>query len=206
LLRKEKNMATREELAVIKAARAGESRAQLALGRRYLNGGSGLPRSKGTAFYWLRRAAQQGVDDAWMIIGRNITYDQVKELSSPQEAAIWYEKAFEAGVPQAGIIFARLVLEHTEQFDSNAHARAIAALSLLASRDDHEAQWLLAQQMQRHGQPMVPGLPASAVEERLVREAARAGIEQAQYALLDKAWNQGQGEALRGAQWCSSSA
>ncbi|MFX7090697.1 hypothetical protein ABTH94_21505, partial [Acinetobacter baumannii] len=82
----------------------------------------------------------------------------------------------------------RLVLEHTEQFDSNAHARAIAALSLLASRDDHEAQWLLAQQMQRHGQPMVPGLPASAVEERLVREAARAGIEQAQYALLDKAW------------------
>lgn len=193
-------MATREELAVIKAARAGESRAQLALGRRYLNGGSGLPRSKGTAFYWLRRAAQQGVDDAWMIIGRNITYDQVKELSSPQEAAIWYEKAFEAGVPQAGIIFARLVLEHTEQFDSNAHARAIAALSLLASRDDHEAQWLLAQQMQRHGQPMVPGLPASAVEERLVREAARAGIEQAQYALLDKAWNQGQGEAFaRGA-------
>ena len=72
-------MATREELAVIKAARAGESRAQLALGRRYLDGGSGLPRIKGTSFYWLRRAAQQGVDDAWMIIGRNITYDQVKE-------------------------------------------------------------------------------------------------------------------------------
>ncbi|MBG7620453.1 sel1 repeat family protein [Herbaspirillum sp. AP02] len=193
-------MATREELAVIKAARAGESCAQLALGRRYLNGGSGLPRSKGTAFYWLRRAAQQGVDDAWMIIGRNITYEQVKDLSSPQEAAVWYEKAFEAGVPQAGLIFARLVLEHTDQFDSNAHARAIAALSLLASRDDHQAQWLLAQQMQRHGQPVVPGAASSAVEERLMQEAARAGIEQAQYALLDKAWQQGEGEAFaRGA-------
>lgn len=194
-------MATREELAVIKAARAGESRAQLALGRRYLNGGSGLPRSKGTAFYWLRRAAQQGVDDAWMIIGRNITYEQVKDLSPPREAAVWYEKAFEAGVPQAGLIFARLVLEHTDQFDSNAHARAIAALSLLASRDDHQAQWLLAQQMQRHGQPVVPGAASSAVEERLMQEAARAGIEQAQYALLDKAWQQDQGQTFaRGAQ------
>lgn len=186
-------MATREELAVIKAARAGESRAQLALGRRYLNGGSGLPRSKGTAFYWLRRAAQQGVDDAWMMIGRNIGYEQVKELSSPREAAVWYEKAFEAGIAQAGLIFARLVLDNTAQFDSNTHARAIAALSLLASRNDHQAQWLLAQQMQRHGQPALPGAAASAYEEQLMQEAARAGIEQAQYALLDKAWQQGDG-------------
>lgn len=189
-------MATREELAVIKAARAGESRAQLALGSRYLNGGSGLPRSKGTAFYWLRRAAQQGVDDAWMMIGRNIGYEQVREQSSPREAAIWYEKAFDAGIAQAGLIFARLVLDNTEQFDSNAHARAIAALSLLASRNDHQAQWLLAQQMQRHGQPAVPGAAASAYEERLVQEAARAGIEDAQYALLDKAWQQGDGDGF----------
>ncbi|WP_443114681.1 tetratricopeptide repeat protein [Herbaspirillum seropedicae] len=196
-------MATREELAVIKAARAGESRAQLALGRRYLNGGSGLPRSKGTAFYWLRRAAQQGVDDAWMIIGRNITYEQVKELSPPREAAVWYEKAFEAGVPQAGLIFARLVLDNTSEFDSNTHARAIAALSLLASRDDHEAQWLLAQQMQRHGQPMLPGAAAAspAYEDKLMLEAARAGIEEAQYAVLDKAWQQGdEASFARGAQ------
>ncbi|MFJ3047457.1 tetratricopeptide repeat protein [Herbaspirillum chlorophenolicum] len=194
-------MATREELAVIKAARAGESRAQLALGSRYLYGGTGLPRSNGTAFYWLKRAAQQGVDDAWMMIGRNISYEQVKDLSSPREAAIWYEKAFDAGITHAGLTFARLVLDNTEQFDSNSHARAIGALSFLASKDDHQAQWLLAQQMQMHGHDedddddaieknlkSILHDGAFKLEERLITEAAHAGIEQAQYALLDKAW------------------
>lgn len=195
-------MATREELAVIKAARAGESRAQLALGSRYLYGGSGLPRSNGTAFYWLKRAAQQGVDDAWMMIGRNISYEQVKGLSSPRESAVWYEKAFDAGIAHAGLTFARLVLDNTEQFDSNSHARAIGALSFLANKDDHQAQWLLAQQMQMRGrkeedddaaetnrEAMLPG-GALKLEDRLIAEAAHAGIEQAQYALLDKAWKQ----------------
>jgi len=195
-------MATREELAVIKAARAGESRAQLALGSRYLCGGTGLPRSNGTAFYWLKRAAQQGVDDAWMMIGRNISYEQVKDLSSPRETAIWYEKAFDAGITHAGLTFARLVLENTEQFDSNSHARAIGALSFLAGKDDHQAQWLLAQQMQMHSHDedsdnadaisetlrAIRHDGTIKLEERLITEAAHAGIEQAQYALLDKAW------------------
>ncbi|MBP0598610.1 SEL1-like repeat protein [Herbaspirillum sp. LeCh32-8] len=184
-------MATREQLAVIKAARAGESMAQLALGRRYLYGGSGLPRSNGTAFYWLRRAAEQGVDDAWMMMGRNLSYEQVKDLSSPNEMAVWYEKAFDAGIEGAGITFARLVLENTEQFDSNSHARAIGALSFLAGHDDHQAQWLLAQQMQLHGRQESGAASDGDVrlEERLLTEAAQAGIEQAQYALLEKAWN-----------------
>src|SRR5450830_132195 len=196
-------MATREELAIIKAARAGESNAQLVLGRRYLYGGIGLPRSNGTAFYWLERAAQQGVDDAWMMIGRNISYEQAKRLSSPREAAVWYEKAFDAGIGHAGLTFARLVLDHAEQFDSDSHARAIDALSLLADNDDHQAQWLLAQQMQMRGQngerdgnaggidrnlKAGPADGALKLEERLIEEAARAGIEPAQYALLDKAW------------------
>lgn len=191
-------MATREQLAVIKAARAGESRAQLALGSRYLYGGSGLPRSNGTAFYWLRRAAQQGVDDAWMMIGRNISYEQVKDVSTPREAAVWYEKAFDAGIEHAGLTFARLVLENTEQFDRNSHARAIGALSYLASHDDHQAQWLLAQQMQilaRDGDGAAGDMLGSLLpdgtrlEEHLIAEAAHAGIEQAQHALLDKAWH-----------------
>ncbi|KAF1042645.1 MAG: hypothetical protein GAK35_02616 [Herbaspirillum frisingense] len=192
-------MATREELAVIKAARAGESQAQLALGSRYLYGGSGLPRSNGTAFYWLRRAAQQGVDDAWMMMGRNLSYEQVKDLSSPREAAVWYEKAFDAGITRAGLTFAQVVLDNTEQFDSNSHARAIGALSVLASKDDHQAQWLLARQMQLHGHDRddregidagLRALPDDVLkfEEHLMEEAAHAGIEQAQYALLDKAW------------------
>jgi TPR repeat protein len=196
-------MATREEMAVIKAARAGSSMAQLALGNRYLCGGTGLPRSNGTAFYWLKRAAQQGVDDAWMTIGKNISYDQVKELSPPRESAVWYEKAFDAGITHAGLTFARLVLDNAEQFDSSSQARAIGALSVLASQDDHQAQWLLAQQIQRHSKDEVrvgdddgKGRSAKApsadavltLEDRLITKAAHAGIEQAQYALLDKAW------------------
>ena len=196
-------MATRQDLAVIKAARAGESTAQLALGSRYLYGGTGLPRSNGTAFYWLQRAAQQGVDDAWMMIGRNISYDQVKDLSSPREAAVWYQKAFDAGVPGAGLTYARLVLDNTEQFDGNSHAKAIGALTMLASNDDHHAQWLLAQQMQKHGHDSGADSADAAVggnlkliltgdaltfEDRLITEAAHAGIEQAQFALMDKAW------------------
>ncbi|ASU40003.1 hypothetical protein hmeg3_18035 [Herbaspirillum sp. meg3] len=194
-------MATREELAIIKAARAGESSAQLVLGRRYLYGGTGLPRSNGTAFYWLERAAQQGVDDAWMMIGTNISYEQAKGVSSPRDAAVWYEKAFEAGIVHAGLTFARLVLEHAEQFDSDSHARAIDVLSLLAGKDDHQAQWLLAQQMRSQGggndgdagganKNLKAGLREDALklEDRLIEDAARAGIEPAQYALLDKAW------------------
>ncbi|OWY28616.1 tetratricopeptide repeat protein [Herbaspirillum robiniae] len=198
-------MATREELAFIKAARAGESKAQLALGSRYLHGGNGLPRSNGTAFYWLRRAAQQGVDDAWMMIGRNIPYEQVKDLSAPTEAAVWYEKAFHAGVAQAGLTFARLVLDNAGQFDGNSHARAIGALSFLAGQGDHQAQWLLAQQMQRAGQGeggandrLKAAMPEGGfrLEERLIAEAAHAGVEQAQYALLDKAWSRSDYDAF----------
>ncbi|EJN09016.1 tetratricopeptide repeat protein [Herbaspirillum sp. YR522] len=202
-------MATRQDLAVIKAARAGESTAQLALGSRYLYGGTGLPRSNGTAFYWLQRAARQGVDDAWMMIGRNISYDQVKDLSSPREAAVWYQKAFDAGVPAAGLTYARLVLDNTEQFDGNSHAKAIGALTMLASNDDHHAQWLLAQQMQKHARDagavdaaagdnlkLIPTPGALSLEERLITEAAHAGIEQAQFALMDKAWNKGDYDAF----------
>ncbi len=190
-------------MALIKAARAGESIAQLALGNRYLYGGAGLPRSNSTAFYWLKRAAQQGVDDAWMTIGKSISYEQVKELSLPREAAVWYEKAFDAGITHAGLTFARLVLDNTEQFDSNSQARAIGALSFLASQDDHQAQWLLAQQIRQHSQDgdsagddddtgrnpeAMPPNGVLTLEERLITKAAHAGIEQAQYALLDKAW------------------
>jgi uncharacterized protein len=195
-------MATREEMAVIKAARAGESQAQLALGNRYLYGGTGLPRNNVTAFYWLKRAAQQGVDDAWKAIGRNISYDDVKALSVAREAARWYEKAFDAGIQNAGLTFARLVLDNAEQFDSNSQARAIGALSFLANQDDHQAQWLLAQQIQKHRQDHgsqddagstpqsspIHGEEFPTLEERLITKAAYAGVEQAQFALLDQAW------------------
>lgn len=73
-----------------------------------------------------------------MIIGCNIIYDQVKELFLLQEVVIWYEKVFEVGVLQVGVIFVCLVLEYIEQFDSNVYVCVIVVLFLLVSCDDYE--------------------------------------------------------------------
>jgi TPR repeat protein len=53
-------MANREELGIIRGARAGDADCQLALGKLYLFGGAGLPLNMPTALHWLCRAAQQG--------------------------------------------------------------------------------------------------------------------------------------------------
>lgn len=62
-------MANREALSIIRAARAGEAAAQLALGKLYLSGRAGLPLSLSTALHWLERAAQQGSAEACELIG-----------------------------------------------------------------------------------------------------------------------------------------
>ena len=46
-------MANREELLIIRSARAGQPQAQLALGKRYLFGSTNLPQSHPTALHWL---------------------------------------------------------------------------------------------------------------------------------------------------------
>ena len=58
-------MASREDLAIIRNARAGQVTAQVALGQRYLFGGGGLPQSMATALHWLIRAARQNSEAAW---------------------------------------------------------------------------------------------------------------------------------------------
>ena len=63
-------MANREELLIIRAARAGQGPAQLALGKRYLFGSASLPQSYATALHWLEKAAEQNQQEAWMLIGR----------------------------------------------------------------------------------------------------------------------------------------
>jgi TPR repeat protein len=57
-------MATRNELPIIRAARAGEAAGQLTLGKQYLFGGVGLQKNIATALYWLDRAAQQNEQEA----------------------------------------------------------------------------------------------------------------------------------------------
>lgn len=199
-------MANREDLAIIRAARAGQAQAQLSLGKRYLFGGNGLPQSPGTAYHWLERAARQGLADAWMLIAQHIPYEVVTALAQPHEAAQWYERAFEDGITRAGLTLARLVLEHpagVAAASAEQKSRALRALEAVAREGDPDAQWLLARQGERMLAPVAtpsetaaevsPAVAAAVQSEQLqqwTQKAADAGIEQAQHALADSAWRQ----------------
>ncbi|ADJ65763.1 sel1 repeat family protein [Herbaspirillum seropedicae] len=192
-------MANREDLAIIRAARAGQAAAQLTLGKRYLFGGNGLPQSLSTAFHWLERAARQELADAWMLIAEHIPYEVVVTLTRPQEAAQWYERAFEGGMTKAGLAFARLVLESAGEPGAELKARAIRVLQVVAREGDPDAQWLLARQGSQPAEPAAsaavaapapaPDLPPEDLQQ-WTQKAADAGIEQAQHALADAAWQQ----------------
>ena len=194
-------MASREDLAIIRAARAGQAQAQLALGQRYLFGGNGLPQSFATALHWLDRAARQEIPEAWTLIGEHIPYEIVAQASRPLELVLWYERAFDAGGTAAGLVFARLILEHHAEAASLRPmlSKAYKALEVAAHAGNAQAQWLLAQQ-KIEGQPngkleLASGAgdgtlkqsdAASAVQ--WAQKAADAGIGPAQLALADAAW------------------
>lgn len=147
-------MAKREDLAIIRAARAGQAAAQLALGQRYLFGGNGLPQSFPTALHWLDRAAQQQEVEAWILIGTYIQLDVARGATNPLDLCAWYERAFDAGVMQAGLVLAQLVLDINIPIDERAaleayKPKALQALEAAANADIPEAQWLLAQHAAR---------------------------------------------------------
>ena len=104
------SMASREELSIIRAARGGEGAAQVALGKKYLFGGTGLPKNILTALYWLDRAAQQGIAEAWSLIGRHVPSDVVLRAGLTLNVLRWYEHAYDAGDADAGFELAQLVL------------------------------------------------------------------------------------------------
>jgi TPR repeat protein len=100
-------MANREELGIIRGARAGDADGQLALGKLYLFGGAGLPLNVPTALHWLCRAAHQGRDQAWRLIGAHIPYEiAVHRLP---EVLCWYQRAAEAGIEPAGLVLEQLL-------------------------------------------------------------------------------------------------
>ncbi|HYD59049.1 MAG TPA: hypothetical protein VEC35_01755 [Noviherbaspirillum sp.] len=137
-------MATRDLLPVIRAARAGDAAAQVALGRHYLFGGNGLPKNINSALYWLERAARQEVADAWLLIGEHIPYDFACVATDKVALLSWYERAFESGVQRAGLTLARLVLGNP-QLRAAWYARAIRILRSMAQAANADAQWLLQQ-------------------------------------------------------------
>ena len=189
-------MANREELAVIRGARAGRVESQLALGRLYLFGSAGLPKSLPTALHWLDRAAQQGCAEAWELIGNHIPLDLARNNSQP--VTQWYERAYEGGLVRAGLVFAQLVLgAGREGRPSTAQrSKALRALEEAARAGFADAQWLLAREPGATPPEMgdetgTPGPAVSQSGRRWLRQAADSGVEAARFALLEQDWEAG---------------
>ena len=187
-------MANRQQLRVIGAARAGDPAAQLTLGRHYLFGGDGLPQNFTTALHWLDRAARQQVDEAWVLIGTHIPFAIAQRAANMPQLATWYEKAFDAGVMQAGLVFAQIV----QALDGAASMpalqdKAMQALRAAAQAGIAEAQWMLAQRQERSIKetPAAPQAAKSKIAASMewASSAADAGIVAARYALAERAWD-----------------
>ena len=196
-------MANREELAIIRNARAGQVAAQLELGKLYLFGSAGLPQSLPTALHWLERAARQDCPPAWQLIGNHIPL----ELAQHNAGAVaqWYERAYDDGSLHAGLVFAQLVLDPAAA-PSQQHPKAVRALEDAARAGFPHAQWLLSQRQgkQPAAQPGTRAAPSSGAarpapasgaaerppvppsgQERALRSP---GAGAAQFAALDEAW------------------
>lgn len=196
-------MAKRNELLLIRAARAGQAAAQLSLGKRYLFGSEGLPKNLPTALYWLDRAAHQDEKDAWLLIGSHVPFEIAQQTVQPGKLCVWYERAFDAGVAQAGLVLAKLVLGQAPgAVDQAMRSKALRALQAAAHAGIAEAQWLLAQTIGRP-EALASFKPASTpprIDNAAMREwatrAARSGVVEARYALADHAWASGDCDAF----------
>ena len=163
-------MANREELGIIRGARGGQPEAQLELGRLYLYGSAGLPKSLPTALHWLDRAAQQGSDKACELIGAHIPVELA--LQSTRPLAQWYERAFDAGVVRAGMVLAQLIFEHQSGADQARRDKALRALETAARAGVPDAKWLYARY--QSGQEPARPAPASVITAPPAPERWRA--------------------------------
>jgi TPR repeat protein len=202
-------MATREEIAFIREARSGKAPAQLILGKYYLSGGAGLKKNIPTALYWLYRAAARNEQEAWIAIGTHVPFEIAVQSPDQAQLCVWYERAYDAGVVQAGLVWAKLLLSRSGgETGEGLPRKAVAALEKAADSGIVEAQWILAKELKRAGHIVtrVVTVPVDAANdaaasipsvERAVEtgaldwatRAAANGVLQAQRALADRAWS-----------------
>jgi TPR repeat protein len=175
-------MANREELAIIRNARAGQVAAQLALGKLYLFGSSSLPQSLPTALHWLERAARQDCPPAWQLIGNHIPL----ELAQRDAAGVsqWYERAYDDGSVHAGLVFAQLVLDPLASASQQQQPKAVRALEDAARAGFSHAQVLLTRQHEQAAS-RAAATPAMVLRTQAAQGALRgARLSPAQYAAM----------------------
>lgn len=186
-------MANREELGIIRRARTGDSHAQLILGKRYLFGSAGLPKSLPTALHWLQRSAQQDCAEACLLIGTHIPH----HIARQGGAAVipFYERAYDEGVLAAGLVLAQLVFDGSDAPATAAlRVKALHGLRAAAQAGLGDAQWLLAQHGADAEAPKAAPGAAPRDGQAWLTRAADNGVSAALYTVLGQDWDEGEGE------------
>ncbi|WP_338769651.1 hypothetical protein [Massilia sp. METH4] len=124
------------------------------LGKLYISGGAGLPCSPPTALHWLSRAAAAGIEEAWLLIGRDIPW----HYATHHRATLldWYARASDAGVVPAALTLARLLLQEPAIRQPGLCRRARRALDAAARAGCAEAGTLLARLRPAVPEPALP--------------------------------------------------
>lgn len=180
-------MANREELQLLRKARAGNAESQFALGKLYLFGSKSLPQSLTTALHWLSRSAGQGNMAAKLLIGNHIPYDVACLYPDREALEMWYREALGEGSHQAGLMLAKLMLSSGTAIKEEKQSEAIGILETIADHDMPEAQWLLAELVRNSGNRS----PLKDHALKWTARAASAGIPDAQIALIEHTWKNG---------------
>lgn len=137
-------MVSRAAMSIIRDAQSGHSEAQLAVGKLYLNGGSGLKQDSSTAFYWLRKAAFAGNMEAQRLLGKASATDaQDKDPDTPSAAA--------KDSPNADLALSDWLL--TGQVPANDEMTVQDVLRRAASQGEKRAQLRLAMLLQASDDP-----------------------------------------------------
>lgn len=168
-------MASKTILTVIRRAQHGDTDSQYRLGCVYLDGGEGLARNERTAYMWLSRAADQGCEPAWRVIGERISPHVAP--GDPQLTR-WYSLAAAAGSLIAKRKLAQTMLAGDAASNGDRQReRARLLLEDAAGAGDAEACGALGRLL-------------------LASPSARADVTTA-CRLLERAWQRGYREAAR---------
>lgn len=169
-------MASRTALKLLRQARNNDPEAQYRLGELYLAGGEGISPNTNAAAMWLRRAANQGLEDASTLIARHIAPTSTPE---PEWLLPHYEHNAEKGDVTAAFHAALL---WQEKRGEDAEHRMRDYLKRAADGGHLEAQLMLARLLQ-HEQA-----GGDSVAQALLARAAESGSPEATTALAERFW------------------
>jgi TPR repeat protein len=180
-------MVQRHVLPLVRQARSGDAKAAYALGRIYLEGGAGLARNPSTAYEWLRRAADGGVEGAVALIAESIPAAAVADAHT---ALPIFERAAATGCRNAQRVMAQWLL--TGACGDKDPVRARSMIRMAAEAGDVGSQVRLACMYQAGD-----GGEIDAEQARYwFEQSARAGSLAARHALAEDCWKRGDPAAI----------